>query len=319
MDRELYDFIEKMRSTNVEEEGIIYKNSGIDNSIFTDRYRNIISFDKVCPTGKMISIRKHTRFIHYPAHSHDYVEICYVLNGKSVQVIENEEVELLKGDLLFLGPGVTHEIYPTGNDDIIVNFIIHKKFFSYIFEFINETCNLSNFFTDVVFKKSSTSALIFSTKGNGRLEGSLNEMLSELDGDEDLMEPRVKFLLGILVLDLTLEEPIRIEKVSYDQGVLCKVITYMERNLKTANLNEISDQLKMKNYNLSKLIKKESGVTFNNLLREIRFNKFCEIIKIKNISINDLAIEMGFSNTSDFYKKFKAKFGVSPREYRNTH
>ncbi|WP_419796150.1 helix-turn-helix domain-containing protein [Vibrio artabrorum] len=51
----------------------------------------------------------------------------------------------------------------------------------------------------------------------------------------------------------------------------------------------------------------------------MRFNKFCDIIKIKNISINDLAIEVGFSNTSDFYKKFKAKFGVSPREYRNTH
>lgn len=319
MDRGLYDFMKRMRSTNVEEEGIIHKSSGIDNSIFTDRYRKIISFDKVCPNGKMISIRKHTRFIHYPAHSHDYVEICYILNGKSVQVIENEEVELLKGDLLFLGPGVTHEIYPSSDDDIIVNFIIHKKFFSYIFEFINENCNLSNFFTDVVFKKSSTSALIFSTKGNGKLEGSLNDMLSELDGDEDLMEPRVKFLLGILVLDLTLEEPKRIEKVSYDQGVFCKVITYMERNLKTANLNEISDQLKMKNYNLSKLIKKESGVTFNNLLREIRFNKFCEIIKIRNISINDLAIEVGFSNTSDFYKKFKAKFGVSPREYRNTH
>lgn len=319
MDRGLYDFVEKLRSINLEEEGIIHKSSGIDNSIFTDRYCNVISFDKVCPTGKMISIRKHTRFIHYPAHSHNYVELCYVLNGKSVQVIENEKVELVTGDLLFLGPGVTHEIYPTNDDDIIVNFIIHKKFFSYIFEFINETCNLSNFFTDVVFKKSSSSALIFSTKGNSKLEGSLNEMLSELDGDEDLMEPRIKFLLGILILDLTLEEPRRIEKVSYDQRVLCKIITYMERNLKTANLNEISDQLKMKNYNLSKLIKKESGVTFNNLLREIRFNKFCEIIKIRNISINDLAIEVGFSNTSDFYKKFKAKFGVSPREYRNTH
>ncbi|CAH0528786.1 AraC family transcriptional regulator [Vibrio hippocampi] len=319
MDRGLYDFMEKMKSTTIEEEGIINKNSGIDNSIFTDRYRNIISFDKVCPRGKMISIRKHTRFIHYPAHSHDYVEICYILSGHSVQVIENERVELLTGDLLFLGPGVTHEIYPTDDSDIIVNFIIHKKFFSYIFEFISETCNLSNFFTDVVFKKSSTSALIFSTKGNNRLEMSLNEMLSELDGDKFLTEPRVKFLLGILVLDLTLEKPKKIDKVSYDQGVLCKVITYMEKNLKSANLNEISEELNLKNYNLSKLIKKESGVTFNNLLREIRFNRFCEIIKIKNVSINDLAIEVGFSNTSDFYKKFKAKFGVSPREYRNTH
>jgi AraC-like DNA-binding protein len=146
----------------------------------------------------------------------------------------------------------------------------------------------------------------------------LEEILSELDEDRDLTEPRLKFLLGLLILDLSQETPTKVKKVSYDKGILANVISYMEKNLKDANLNEISDELNVKNYNLSKLIKKESGVTFNTLLREIRLGKFCELIKVKNVSINDLAIEVGFSNTSDFYKKFKAKYGISPREYRNT-
>jgi AraC-like DNA-binding protein/mannose-6-phosphate isomerase-like protein (cupin superfamily) len=318
MDRGLYDFIEKMKPRNEEEEGIINSSCGIDNTIFADRYRKTISFDKVAPEGKMVSIRKHTRFIHYPAHSHDYVEICYILSGQSIQNIEGERVELAAGDLLFLGPGVIHEIHPSNEEDIAINFIIHKKFFSYIFEFINEDCSLSNFFTDVVFKRSSALALIFSTKGNENLEQLLEEILSELDEDRDLTEPRLKFLLGLLILDLSQETPTKVKKVSYDQGILANVINYMEKNLKDANLNEISDELNVKNYNLSKLIKKESGVTFNTLLREIRLGKFCELIKVKNVSINDLAIEVGFSNTSDFYKKFKAKYGISPRDYRNT-
>ena len=85
-----------------------------------------------------------------------------------------------------------------------------------------------------------------------------------------------------------------------------------------ANLNELSLELKLKNYNLSKIIKKESGMTFNTIVRNMRFEKFCELIKIKNISINDLALEVGFSNTSDFYKKFKERYGMSPRDFRNT-
>ncbi len=316
MQKHMYDFINKLNSHNQEEQSILDNKSDIDRHIFQDRYMNTVSFNKIVPDGKMISIRKHTRFIHYPPHSHDYVEICYVLRGKSTQNIEGRKINLSTGDLLFLGPGVSHEIFPCSEDDIVINFIIHRKFFSYIFEFIDETSSLSSFFTDVIFKKTSSISLIYTTLGNQGLENLLHTILSELDNENNLTESRIKFLLGLLILDLTTLKCIKIEKLTYEEGILGKVISYMERNLKSANLNEISDELNLKNYNLSKLIKKESGVTFNTLLRDIRFGKFCELVKVKNVSINDLALEVGFSNTSDFYKKFKAKYNMSPKEYR---
>ncbi|WP_197068502.1 AraC family transcriptional regulator [Photobacterium gaetbulicola] len=306
-----------MKDNNAEERGILDHQNSIDMSIFKDVGRTTIAFDKVVSKGKMISIRKHTRYIHYPAHTHDYVELCYVLNGKSDQFIEGQKLRLNKGDILFMGPGAVHEILPSSKDDIIINFIVHKKFFNYIFEFIDDSSSLSTFFIDAIFKNSTSKALIFDTLDKEPIEILLNQIIDLLTAKERFMEAKIKFLLGLLVIELIQDTPKVIDKNSYESRVLAHVISHIEQDLQQANLNTIAEKLNMKNYNLSKLIKKESGKTFNTLLRDIRFSKFCELIKVTNININELAIEVGFSNTSDFYRKFRTKFGISPREYRN--
>ncbi|MCQ1059895.1 AraC family transcriptional regulator [Photobacterium sp. ZSDE20] len=318
MNTALNKLTEFMKDNNDEERSILDNQNSIDMSIFKDANKTTISFDKVVPKGKMISIRKHTRYIHYPAHTHDYVEICYVLEGNSVQYIEGKKCQIRKGDILFMGPGAMHEILPSTKEDIILNFIIHKKYFSYIFEFIDDKNSLSSFFIDAIFKNSTSKALIFTTFNKKPIESLLDSIVNELTIKGSFMESKIKFLLGLLVIELIQESPYVIDKKSHESKVLSQVIGHIERDLQKASLNSIAEQLKMKNYNLSKLIKKESGKTFNTLLRDIRFNKFCELIKVTNVSINEIAIEVGFSNTSDFYRKFRQKYGLSPREYRNS-
>ncbi len=309
---------EYMKDNNDEERNILDHQNNIDMSIFKDANKTTIAFDKVSAKGKLISIRKHTRYIHYPAHTHDYVEISYVLNGQSIQYIEGQKIHLNKGDILFMGPGAIHEILPSDKDDILINFIVHKKFFNYIFEFIDDKSSLSSFFIDAIFKNSTSKALIYTTFNKTAIEDLLDNIIGQLTMKGTFMEAKIKFLLGLLIIELIQDNPKTIDKSSYESKVLAQVISHIERDLQNANLNTIADKLQMKNYNLSKLIKKESGQTFNNLLRDIRFDRFCERIKLTNVSINDLAIDVGFSNTSDFYRKFRQKFGVSPREYRNS-
>ncbi|MGR5064018.1 AraC family transcriptional regulator [Photobacterium sp. DNB22_13_2] len=308
---------EYMKDNNAEERGILDNQNSIDMSIFKDVSKNTIAFERLVSKGKMISIRKHTRYIHYPAHTHDYVEVCYILNGKSDQIIEGEKIRLNKGQILFMGPGAVHEILPSLKDDIMINFIVHKKFFNYIFEFIDDSSSLSTFFIDAIFKNSTSKALIFDTFDKEPIEILLDQIIDLLTTKGKFMEAKIKFILGLLVIELIQDTPQIIDKKSNESKILAQVIGHIEKDLQQANLNIIAEQLNMKNYNLSKLIKKESGKTFNALLRDIRFNKFCDLIKVTNISINELAIEVGFSNTSDFYKKFRTNFGISPREYRN--
>lgn len=52
-------------------------------------------------------------------------------SGKTRHIINGEEVVLKQGELLFLSQTATQEIYPAGENDIAVNFIVLPEFFQY--------------------------------------------------------------------------------------------------------------------------------------------------------------------------------------------
>ena len=105
----------------------------------------IIDINKLLPKGELIDIRKHTRFINFPSHNHNYIEFNYVYKGKLIQIIENKKIILQKGELIFLNQNITHEIEASSEDDIIINFIIRPEFFDYIITFLENENIISKF------------------------------------------------------------------------------------------------------------------------------------------------------------------------------
>ena len=61
-----------------------------------------IDSSRVLPNGKLIDIRPHVRFIHFPLHTHNYVEFIYMCQGETVHIIDGQRITLKQGDLLFL-------------------------------------------------------------------------------------------------------------------------------------------------------------------------------------------------------------------------
>lgn len=79
--------------------------------------------------GKLITIRPHTRFVHFPPHTHNYIEVVYMCSGSTTHYLNDTVVKAEKGDLLFLNKNTVQEILPAGENDIAVNFIILPEFF----------------------------------------------------------------------------------------------------------------------------------------------------------------------------------------------
>ena len=52
-------------------------------------------------------------------------------------------------------------------------------------------------------------------------------------------------------------------------------------------------------------------------LREIKINYACSLLKTSNLSILDIAIEVGYFALSHFNRIFKDRMGCTPTEYRN--
>ncbi|MBQ3446087.1 MAG: AraC family ligand binding domain-containing protein, partial [Synergistaceae bacterium] len=93
-----------------EEREILSGRKKIDRNIYMAGDRDIISGDKLLPHGKNIMIRPHTRFIHFPEHTHDYVEFVYMCGGSTCHTVNGTHITLKKGELLMLSQHAKQEI-----------------------------------------------------------------------------------------------------------------------------------------------------------------------------------------------------------------
>ena len=93
------DIIDKLLELTEEEKEILDGKHSVDKSIYTDDNQFVIDSNKILSEGQLISIRKHTRFIKFPAHKHNYIEFNYVYKGKLTEVIHNKKIELKEGEI----------------------------------------------------------------------------------------------------------------------------------------------------------------------------------------------------------------------------
>lgn len=108
-------------------------------------------------------------------------------------------------------------------------------------------------------------------------------------------------------------------KKKYSKLVL-HVINYLETNyyLSDININDIAKNLEVTPSYLSKLLKKETGLSFVEYLTDIRIKKSIILMMDTTIKIYDVAELVGYSNQHYFCRAFKKIKGISPTEYRRS-
>jgi len=97
------------------------------------------------------------------------------------------------------------------------------------------------------------------------------------------------------------------------------ILRYIEENYRTASLTEIADELSQSVYQLSRLIKEQTGQTFKELLQTKRLNQAVYLLTSTALSVEDIISAVGYENTSYFHRLFKNKYGMTPKAYRDSH
>ena len=83
---------------------------------------------------------------------------------------------------------------------------------------------------------------------------------------------------------------------------------------RTVSVMSLSDQLNVSRQTLYRQLKQE-GTSFQTMYDEARKQRALAQLKRKNVSIQALSLELGFKDSSSFYKAFKRWCGVSPKEF----
>ncbi len=104
-------------------------------------------------------------------------------------------------------------------------------------------------------------------------------------------------------------------RVSKDQ--IKEIRNFINDNIgEPITIDDLAAELNMSKFYFLKEFKKAASVTPYQYLMDLRMEKAKELIADRNLSLMDLAINLGFSDQSHFSRVFKNYFGDAPGVYR---
>ena len=313
MKRELVEQLARI----TEEERRILQGRQVDLTLYNAAGAPVMEPERIISGGARFGIRPHTRFVDFPRHSHSYVEMVYQVRGGTRHIINGRApLTLREGHLLLLGRGAVHEVLAAGEQDLAVNFILIPGFFDSAAISLGSSNALAVFLRDnLAGRRQAAGYLLFDVSGSLLAENLLENLIhGELSGvGTDIQQMTLELLLrNLSAMSGRLVTETRKER---EQAVVLDVLSRIERQTQL-NLSEVAQMMGLDVTVLSRMIKRQTGCTFTELLHTARFNRAVGLLRDTDLSVAEIAAAIGYENTAFFYRRFARQYGCTPGEYR---
>ncbi len=234
----------------------------------------------------------------HPLHQHDFYEIEYITEGSGIHRINDRSYNVQKGDLLFITPMDFHG-YETQNIKTITLHFFAK-------DMSPEVAQMLTFLNADIVKAV-----------NEKTIGDLNYLVHVFKSNRDYAILLLKNVIEIIILDLFGTKAINYEK-QHAVDSISQAIGFININFRDEiTLSVINEKFNVSPAYFSREFKRRTGMRFNDYLAEKRFDYAKKLLKNGNRVI-DACLESGFGTVRNFSRRFKEKYGITPKEYANS-
>lgn len=252
-----------------------------------------------------------------PWHVHACHEVYYCLENNMVLKAGNEQHKLDTGEFIMLMPGTPHNVvYSPGE---------RKKYFVISFE-IPQSCKndeQNHPFLAKIYALSESEILCRGKCDLDKTTQVFDSMIRELAA----METGWLFLFRGYCLEFLmycfreLIEPVEIPHREADnRNVAIEITKYMHSNYnQKITLNDIAEELYISPRHAQRIFKEFFGTSFAKTLNQYRMNYAKNYLISTNMSIEEIAEEVGLSSALPLYKLFREEEMMSISEYREKH
>lgn len=247
-------------------------------------------------------------------HSHDHLELAFMMSGNGQYRINDKVYDVKEGDLLIINPGTGHQ------------------------GMVNELPNtLTEFFVgvaDIQFKNQPHNTLPLPAEGpiihtSGEFRQKMAKICASMEAENAVCWQGRYFMLKAYLMQMLLlivkqqSEPVEL-KTGYafesvnKKYVVEQIINYFEDHYaEKISLDSIAENMYLSPFYISRIFKSEIGDTPIHYLINIRLERAKELLEAGfGGSIQEVAGQVGYEDAYHFSKLFKKRYGYPPSKVR---
>lgn len=251
----------------------------------------------------------------------DLIHIIYVYRGTFRCQAKNRALTLTTGKCYMFNVNISKQISPCDSDARLLNCLISRNYLENILlKQFDQNILFSDFLTQSFYTDSTSEPMLeFDTSDNVDVKYAFAMAIIEHANHMPLWQTMVNNYISTLIIHL-----LRIHMANWDERhylqlgshKLSDILIYIDNHYDTATLENIAATFHFHPSYLSKIIKDNTGLTFTDILQYTRLKQAAILLKNTDLSITNIAHQVGYNNISFFYKIFQKKYGLTPAEYR---
>ncbi len=314
--------LKQMQIITPEEQAYLDGDEQVRKDLYTRKNTFEIDCQMFLKQGKLVTVRQHSRFIEFPAHKHNYIEIIYVCAGEITHYIDGKELVMQPGDLLLMNQSVIHSVKQAQIDDIGINFITLPEFFDIPLQMMRRHNVIADFLISTLKQNNPIPQyLLFQLKEQKHISNLMENMIRSIVCETENEDIINQYSMGLVFLYLLnhMDKLAQTSSQNYEDVVIQTTLKYIDTQYRTAALSRIAEDFNQSLPSISRMIKKNTGFTFVELLMRKRFQKAVMLLVETELPVEEIAVSIGYENLSYFYRQFKNLYGMTPKHYRLKH
>lgn len=258
-------------------------------------------------------------------HTHEYLELSYVVSGRFRQRILGKDIIFEQGDLCLIDKNCLHQDYLDSDSASILFLGIENDIFEEIMDSHAAGERILSFLQSALLKQKNLQQYLHFKPNPGtgtRLEECLGLLLQELVTHDEASSYICRGLLMRIfrILSADYDFSLSRELKKEMNWLLYEEITgYIRQHYRDISIRQLCGRFHFQEDYFNRLLRQKTGMTYTEYVQKLRLDEAEHLLTTTRLSIDQVADAVGYQNKGYFYRIFTERHHMTPARFRKEH